>query len=532
MMVKTLLKKQLGEIFRTYFYDPKKNKPRSKVSTILFLLLFAFLMVGVLGGMFALLSYALCGAFVAVGMGWMYFCLMGLLAILLGAFGSVFNTYSGLYLSKDNDLLLSMPIPVRSIMVSRLLGVYLMGLMYSAVVILPAIIVYWVTAPLTPSIVIGSLLFVLLISVLVLILSCVLGWVVAKISLKLKHKSFMTALIALVCLGAYYFFYFKAQAILQDLVANALLYGIHVKLAAYPLYLFGRYAEGDWTAIAVFTLATAALFALLWYVLSRSFLGIVTATGKAVRRVYREKAVQRQSISRALFSKELGRFTASANYMLNCGLGTLLLPVGGIALLVKGGVAVDALELIVEHPGCTAVLLCTAVCMLSAMNDMATPSVSLEAKHLWLVQSLPIPPWQVLQAKLSVQLLLTGIPALFCCVCVQFLCPVSPVERVLLVLVPMLYVLFSALFGLFLGVKLPNLTWTNELAPIKQSASVMIALLGGWAYGVALAGLYLAFAWRLGLTLYLALFALVTAVGCVVLYRWLKTRGAEIFSHL
>ena len=38
MMVKTLLKKQLGEIFRTYFYDPKKNKPRSKVSTILFLL--------------------------------------------------------------------------------------------------------------------------------------------------------------------------------------------------------------------------------------------------------------------------------------------------------------------------------------------------------------------------------------------------------------------------------------------------------------------------------------------------------------
>ena len=32
----------------------------------------------------------------------------------------------------------------------------------------------------------------------------------------------------------------------------------------------------------------------------------------------------------------------------------------------------------------------------------------------------------------------------------------------------------------------------------------MIALLGGWAYGVALAGLYLAFAWRLGLTLYLA----------------------------
>lgn len=531
-MVKTLLKKQIGEIFRSYFYDAKKNKPRSKASTILFILFFVFLMVGILGGMFALLSYVICGAFVSVEMGWMYFCIMGLLAILLGAFGSVFNTYSGLYLSKDNDLLLSMPIPVRSIMVSRLLGVYLMGLMYSAVVILPAVIVYWLTAPLTPAVIIGSLLFVLLLSVIVLILSCVLGWVVAKISLKLKNKSIMAALIALVALGAYYFFYFKAQSMIEDLVTNALVYGMKVKGAAYSLYLFGRYAEGDWVAIAVFTAAVAVLFALLWYVLSRSFLGIVTSTGKTARREYKEKTVQRQSVSRALLGKELGRFLSSANYMLNCGLGTLLLPVGGIALLVKGSMAAELLDELLARPGCTSLLLCTGICMVAAMNDMAAPSVSLEGRNLWLAQSLPIPPWQVLQAKLSVQLLLTGIPALFCCVCLQIVCPASPVERVLLMLVPLLYVLLSALFGLFLGVKMPNLTWTNELVPIKQSASVMIALLGGWAYGVALAGLYLAFAWRLGLTLYLALFALVTAVGCVVLYRWLKTRGAELFASL
>ena len=531
-MVKTLLKKQIGEIFRSYFYDAKKNKPRSKASTILFILFFVFLMVGILGGMFALLSYVICGAFVSVEMGWMYFCIMGLLAILLGAFGSVFNTYSGLYLSKDNDLLLSMPIPVRSIMVSRLLGVYLMGLMYSAVVILPAVIVYWLTAPLTPAVIIGSLLFVLLLSVIVLILSCVLGWVVAKISLKLKNKSIMAALIALVALGAYYFFYFKAQSMIEDLVTNALVYGMKVKGAAYSLYLFGRYAEGDWVAIAVFTAAVAVLFALLWYVLSRSFLGIVTSTGKTARREYKEKTVQRQSVSRALLGKELGRFLSSANYMLNCGLGTLLLPVGGIALLVKGSMAAELLDELLARPGCTSLLLCTGICMVAAMNDMAAPSVSLEGRNLWLAQSLPIPPWQVLQAKLSVQLLLTGIPALFCCVCLQIVCPASPVERVLLMLVPLLYVLLSALFGLFLGVKMPNLTWTNELVPIKQSASVMIALLGGWAYGVALAGLYLAFAWRLGLALYLTLFALAMVIGCVVLYRWLKTRGAELFASL
>ena len=91
-------------------------------------------------------------------MGWLYYLLMGLIAVFLGTFGSVFSTYSSLYLSKDNDLLLSLPIPVRTLMASRLLTVYLMGLMYSAVVILPAVIVYWVTVSTAPMALLGGVL--------------------------------------------------------------------------------------------------------------------------------------------------------------------------------------------------------------------------------------------------------------------------------------------------------------------------------------------------------------------------------------
>ena len=136
-MLKILVKKQLTEIFRSYFYNPKTNKARSKGAVAGYIILFAVVMVGLLGGMFTMMSLGLCGPLVSAGMGWLYFALMSLLAVLLGAFGSVFNTYSGLYLAKDNDLLLSMPIPVNTLMASRLLSVYLMGLMYSGVVILP-----------------------------------------------------------------------------------------------------------------------------------------------------------------------------------------------------------------------------------------------------------------------------------------------------------------------------------------------------------------------------------------------------------
>lgn len=43
----------------------------------------------------------------------------------------------------------------------------------------------------------------------------------------------------------------------------------------------------------------------------------------------------------------------------------------------------------------------------------------------------------------------------------------------LAVVVALLYTLLSALAALALGLRLPNLTWTNEITPIKQGGSVM-----------------------------------------------------------
>ena len=104
-MLSILLKKQMTEIFRGYFFDAKKNKARSKAATAAYIVLFFGIMVGLPGGMFTYLSLLMCGALAAVGMDRLYFALMRLPAVMPGVFGSVFNTYSSLYLSKDNDLL-------------------------------------------------------------------------------------------------------------------------------------------------------------------------------------------------------------------------------------------------------------------------------------------------------------------------------------------------------------------------------------------------------------------------------------------
>ena len=526
-MLKTLLRKQMTEIFRTYFYDTRKSKPRSKVSTIFLFVMFGVLMIGVLGTMFTLLSVFLCAPLTEAGLAWMYFTVMALLAILLGAFGSVFNTFAGLYLAKDNDLLLSMPIPVRYILAARLLGVYLLGLMYSGVLLLPAVIVYWCMASFSLQSVLGGI---------VLFLSCALGWVVAQISRKLRNKSLITVLISLIFIGAYYFFYAKAQSLMQDLIANADSYGAKIRGAAYPLYLLGRMGVGDPVALLVWIAGTALVLFLTLYIIARGFIRLATSTGTVARTAYREKKARVASPAGALRRREFARFLGSPTYMLNCGLGSVI----GVAfagfLLIRNSWAYENLSVLSEAVGIGiprfAPIAAAAVCMVLSTIAITAPSVSLEGRTIWLSQSLPVTPWQVLRAKLAVHLLVGGIPALLCGVAVAAALRLPLPTAVMTVILLLLFTLLQACFGLFVNLLHPNLTWVSEMTPIKQSLGVLFSLLGGWGYAALLGvgGYFL----TVPVPAWVALLALnlLTALLSLLLLRWLKGRGARIFATL
>lgn len=532
-MLKVLIRKQLTEIFRGYFYDQKKNTARSRGATIALFLLFTFAMIVLIGGMFASMSVSLCRPLAEAQTDWLYFAVMGALSVFLGTFGSVFSTYSGLYLAKDNDLLLSMPIPVRLILAARLLTVYLMGLLYSAIVSVPAAVVYWIFVRHDAATVICGAVWILMLSACVMALSGALGWCVARISTKLKNKSMITVLLSLVLMGVYYFFYFRAQKLIQLLILHAADYGARIRTAAVGLYAFGLAGQGNVKALLGCCAVVGALLALLFAVLSRSFLRISASTGAVSFKQYRERDVRQQTLSRALLGRELARFLASPNYMLNCGLSMVMLPLGGIMMLVKGRDVLPVLgNVFAERPGAVPVLLCAAVCMLASMNDMAAPSVSLEGKTLWLVQSMPVTAWQVLRAKLSLQLLLSGVPTLFCVLCLAFITPGGVLNWLSILLVTAAFTCFASLGDLYVGVMKPNLTWTNELAPIKQSIPVVVAIFGGWLYVVAFAGLYLLIGARISPAVYLLLVALLTGGADALLYRRLRTKGAAAFAAL
>lgn len=531
-MTKALFKKQMMEVFSWVYRNRKSGTNRSKQGLVGYILLYTVLFA-FLGGVFYYVADLLCAPLAAAGLSWLYFALMGLIALVFGVFGSVFNTYSSLYLSKDNDLLLSMPIPASKILLIRLSGVFAMGLLYELIVMIPTVIVYFIAAPVGVLGVIFTLLIPIVLSVLVLVLSCLLGWVVALVSGKLKNKNMIVVLLSLAFIAAYYYFYMKAYSILQSILANPQSVGNGVKSILYPFYQMGLAAEGRVLSMLLFTVIVAALFAIVYLALSRSFIKLATANRGAAKTKYKEKAARADSSESALLRKELRRFLGSPTYMLNCGLGVVLMVAAAVAVLIKGSAVMAFLPAIPAGAENYVPLVAAAlVCLLTCMNDISAPSVSLEGKTLWLVQVFPVSAWQVLRAKLKLHLLLTLPPALFLAVCVDIVIAPAPVFVLLIPVVTALFVLLMALIGLSLGLKMPNLTWSSETVPVKQSMSVMLALFGGWALVLALGGLYFLLKRFASPLLYLVCTAAALLIASILLWAWLKKRGAQIFETL
>ena len=168
--------------------------------------------------------------------------------------------------------------------------------------------------------------------------------------------------------------------------------GASIKNFAYPVYLFGRMSAGNLVSAPLPVFGTAALALLTFYVMSKSFLKLATASSDTVTAKYNRNARQKASgVFSALLKREFSRFTASPAYMLNCGFGVIIMPIAGILLLIRGAALRSMLfELFDSSTGTIAILAAAVVCLVSTMNDMTAPSVSLEGKTLWILRSMPV----------------------------------------------------------------------------------------------------------------------------------------------
>jgi len=526
-MIKTLLKKQLlGAL--SVFTMGKNGKKRSTKTAVAFALLIVYA-VGACGYMFWMIADSLCKPLASAGMAWVYFAFMGTIATGVGVLGGIFTAKARLYEARDNELLLSMPIPSWVILFSRTLGLYAFTFFFEGVVFVPAIIRYFTAVGFSFLPFVCSLAVLFVLPFLALSIAYLLGWLIALLSAKIPGKNIIETTVAIAFLIVYFALYSKLNEYLGYVVSHGEAVGRVMKTALYPFAQLGYACEGKGLSLLLYAMIFIGVFALVYLIMSATYLRFATAN-KGHRKVkYTGNGYKGSSDILSLVKKELLRYSKNGMVMLNCFMGTVLLVLlPFIALFEKE----TFLQLAGGLQGEFALVLTAILCVAAFSNLLAPSSVSMEGESLDVVRVLPIKTEKILFAKGLAHALTTGIPAAFAC---GFLCGIfrqsAPISLCVLLAV-LACVLFCSVGGVAVNLLLPNLKWTNEVAVVKQSASTIAAMFGGWGIVALLVGGYFLFGKYLPAWGYLLVCSAAFLVASVGVCIFLKKKGVKIFEGL
>ena len=494
-MLKTLLRIRIAALLAAFTGQSRKRKSQTKGKLVGYALLMLYCFCA-----FVFLFYAsfsqLAAAFFPAGLGWLYFAMFAIMAFALMFIGSVFTAKSQLFEAKDNELLLSMPVPPS--------------------MILAAFVVIVLALPLFS-----------------LAVSCLFAWLVSLVTSRMRNTTAVTMVISVVFMLAYFLFCFRMNSYVSQLAANGAAIANALGAAA-PLVWLGRAAaDGSLTSLGLTLLWTVLPFVLAYVLLNRSFIRIVTTRRGQVRVQYEKKAMHVSSQDAALYRRELARLTSSSGYMLNAGLGLVFELVLAVLAVVKRQELLAALTAIPELYAAAAPILLLACMMVSGMVFFTASSVSLEGKSYWIVHSMPVEAKKVLRAKLNLSNSLAVVPALLMMLAAALVLRLPAAETALLLACQLLFVLLTANVGLMEDLRHCNLDWINETQAAKQGAGVLLSMLLNFGFVVAVGALYFfLLAVLMPTTAALGLILALMAILYALTARWLMTRGIKRFETL
>ena len=452
------------------------------------------------------------------------FIFMGMGALVGGLLFTAFAVKGVVFGGKDNDLLLSMPVSTTMLMASRVTAIYLENLLFSFFVLGPA---GAVCAFMTQSGVGHGLLFWvrLLVAVFALplldtALSVLFGALVAFLSAKVSRGALGQNIVMALYVAAVFWFAFNLNGMIEGLAANAA--GVRESLSwAAPLLWMADGVMGDWGKLLAFAACCAVPFALVVFGLGRVYRQAVTAfAARSARNDYKLSAQAASGQKKALLAKEARRFFGTPMYFWNSGLGLIMLVGMGVAALVMRGTLRMYLGLLEGFPVLPMAALVMGFCLCTCV--IASPSISLEGRYLWILREAPVGEGEVIWLKTGFQLLLTLPCTLIAGVCLTAALELSPAEGGVLLLFSLLFALFHAAFGMLMGLTFPKLDAVNDTVVVKQSLAVTMgmfvpmAALGVCGLLYWLGGMLSAWA---ALALPLALLAAFTAACALVLAK-------------
>ncbi len=529
-MLKALLKKQLLEAGALFMGNGRKGKRRSP----LFIIGISALIIYALGAMvvmFWFLAETLCLPLVQSGLTWVYFALIGLLAFSMTAILLALAAKNTLYEAKDNELLLAMPIKPSAILFVRMLGLYLLALLIVVLAFMPGVVYYFTAVEFSLSALFCSLIIVLVLPLGAMAVAALIGWLIAFITSKIPAKNLTSIILLIAFLIGYSVFVSEMNNTLGYILMNGAAVAETFQNTLYPLWQMGLAAMGNWLSLLAFSSIFITAFALVYVLLSATFLSIITQKRTSKKAKYVKREGKTRSAFTAILSKEGKRFIKTPMILFNAGLGSIIALVFAIYALVSPELCAQIANAPIDK-GTVATIVTIILAFIATTNVITGSSVSLEGDNLWILRAMPVNAQEIFKAKIAFHFVYTALPVSLALITVCALLQIPFLTVVFATLTILAVSILCALVGLAINLKLPNLKWTNEIVAVKQSLSVLISMFVGWAIAALFLGGHFLFGQYMYAEGYFAIALAVFLGAAAILWQWIKKRGVEIFESL
>lgn len=417
------------------------------------------------------------------------------LSQILILFFSLLSSFTAMFGRKDHELLSSLPIPKRYIYMSSVLHVYGSGILTSAFVLIPSIVIYSIGQGVSLQMIFMAIPAIVLSPVLPVCIAFAFVLLVMRVIAYCPFKEQLATIFGIAFLIAYMVFNLSfseqfgewiVSLNFVELFENSGWFSALVKILP-GVYLTRITLMGSPAYALLALLGTGLISGLLlvcmYFVGGKSFFAVRTSLSMHANRKKAKMTYKTSKPFWAYMKKEYRGILRSPVYIMNGLLGILLGPIMFIYLMSGEGISTAGMIEELEALGVTWIQILFPLIVLSVAHFMAatitmvpSTSYSREGKSRWVTQVAPVSVKMDFIGRVLASLMLVWLSDLLSFVCGWYCFGLSLQSGILYLLPLLIAAVPSVVIALYVDYKRPKLEWEKEAQAMKQNTNALIGM--------------------------------------------------------
>ena len=531
----SLLRAVMSHDMSLFKYHVKDNS--SVLKKILFPIVLALIFMYAIGTYYYIVGKELSN----IGLTYIMLTIAMLVPTIFTVIEGIYKSQGLLFESRDNELLLSLPIKKSKIIFVKLFKFLAFQYLYNLLFLLPAFIlyIYFDKPPISFYFISIVMSFLLPIPT---IISSFIGFFLKGISSSTKSKKAVQTVFTLIIFLAIFILSFYSNTLITKLIKNASSINDAISRIYYPIGAYiSLIKKFDFLEFIKLLLVNLLPLIIFIFIGGKYYFSIVSKFNESGNKTHISKNVSFRKTPKlkALVIKELKKYFSTPVYVFNTLFGVIIMLIAVVAMCINfegtintisssqmSGISIN--DIIKFLPK----VFLAIIVIISSMSMITSSSISIEGKSFNITKSLPIDTRDILLSKILASDVIL-IPFILISNIIFFIrFKVDFLDIIFILIVTFLMPTISAIIGLFANLKYPKMNASNDTEVIKQSMSPMVSMLLGLLFGILLIFIVIKLDKYISLNIIITLEVIFTILITVVAWTFLKKYGESRIKEI